>query len=475
MKNKILKLSKAAAFAIIFAYSQTFAYSQIEIEDNFNRLIVDGGVNLIIEAADRNSIFNSDDKEKVNFIYVVKNEELTIKSKSGEELNLVLNYKNLESIDLLGTATLKSNNILRSKNLTINTSSATELTLELEVDSFFVVAAGASELSLFGNANFLKANISGATELNSVDLKANYIDIVVSGASEAKLFAENSLNARASGVSQIEVVNNPQDKNIELSGMANVNFKDKKTEIEISEKNDTIKKEEGKTLSLKAESPNRENRRNRKSNFNGHLAGVELGFTNYLNPQNNLELPNQYNFLNLSQAKSSTIQINLFEQNLPLISNNLGLVTGLGWWFRNYRFDNNVVLVNDSAGITGFRDTSKNYSKSKLTTSYLVVPLLLELQTNRKGGLRSFHIAAGGYAGVKLHSRTRVVYEVNDDKQKINTPSDFHINQFEYGLTARIGWGSFNFFANYSLSTFFNKNKGPELYPISVGITLLSF
>ena len=38
--------------------------------------------------------------------------------------------------------------------------------------------------------------------------------------------------------------------------------------------------------------------------------------------------------------------------------------------------------------------------------------------------------------------------------------------------TARIGWGWVNVFATYSLTTLFKTDRGPELYPFSVGLTI---
>ena len=49
------------------------------------------------------------------------------------------------------------------------------------------------------------------------------------------------------------------------------------------------------------------------------------------------------------------------------------------------------------------------------------------------------------------------------------------MNTFRYGLTARVGLGFIRFYANYDLVPLFQKDRGPELYPVSVGITILSF
>ena len=55
------------------------------------------------------------------------------------------------------------------------------------------------------------------------------------------------------------------------------------------------------------------------------------------------------------------------------------------------------------------------------------------------------------------------------DKQSFNT------NPFRVSATVRGGVGWFNVFATYSLTPLFENGRGPELYPFTVGVTLLGF
>ena len=49
------------------------------------------------------------------------------------------------------------------------------------------------------------------------------------------------------------------------------------------------------------------------------------------------------------------------------------------------------------------------------------------------------------------------------------------LKRFRVSLTARAGVGWFNVFATYSLTPLFESGSGPELYPFSVGVTLVGF
>jgi hypothetical protein len=50
-----------------------------------------------------------------------------------------------------------------------------------------------------------------------------------------------------------------------------------------------------------------------------------------------------------------------------------------------------------------------------------------------------------------------------------------NIEKLRYGVTARVGWKFINLMGFYSLTDLFTKDKGPEIYPISIGISLMPF
>ena len=105
--------------------------------------------------------------------------------------------------------------------------------------------------------------------------------------------------------------------------------------------------------------------------------------------------------------------------------------------------------------------------KTKLTVSYLTAPLILELKTPLRMGSSRLYLAGGVIGGLHIGSHTKYKYEKDKEKYK----SNYHINTFKYELTGRIGFGDFCIFANYSLSTLFKEGKGPELYPLMIGIS----
>lgn len=231
-----------------------------------------------------------------------------------------------------------------------------------------------------------------------------------------------------------------------------------------NEKSDTVMFE---TDSLSCDTMNPEDKK-----FNGHWAGIEIGLNNYINDAGSLNLSKENEFLKLNPGKSWAFSFNFAEFNIPLYKNYIGITTGLGLTINNYRFENDITLFKNSDTLSYYYDTTRNISKNKLTSTYLMAPLLLEFQIPVFKTRLNF--AVGGYAGVRVGGHTKQIFEIDGIEATDKIHDSFYVNPWKYGLTARLGGEDIQLFINYDMSTMFEENKGPKLYPITVGITLLN-
>ncbi|PKP23129.1 MAG: hypothetical protein CVU05_00980 [Bacteroidetes bacterium HGW-Bacteroidetes-21] len=204
--------------------------------------------------------------------------------------------------------------------------------------------------------------------------------------------------------------------------------------------------------------------------FNSHWGGIGIGLNGYLNNANEFKPLTVDNYLDLNQGKSWSVSLNLIETNIPIFKKYVGLATGLGLEFDNYRLANNVILINDSAKLYSYTDTMTNYKKNKLAVTWLTVPLVLEFNVPTHD--KSINLGVGLLGAVRIGSHTKLVSEYKDNDIKEKSRGDYHMNWFRYGLTGQIGYGSVGVYVNYSLSSLFKTNEGPELYPWSAGIHL---
>jgi hypothetical protein len=211
--------------------------------------------------------------------------------------------------------------------------------------------------------------------------------------------------------------------------------------------------------------------------FNPHWAGLEVGVnimtgTDYSIYGENYE--NFGDFLDLNPGKSLSWNLNFAEFAFKNESKTFGVVTGLGLSFNDYTFNDPVSIEKlDGGGMTvpvylPNDSEGSGIKKSKLHVNYITAPLLLEVKTPLRMGSSRMYLAGGVIGSLYLGSHTKYKY-YKGGKEK--SKSGYNINQWKYELTGRIGFGDFCVFANYSMTSLFKDGKGPEAYPLMIGVS----
>ena len=204
--------------------------------------------------------------------------------------------------------------------------------------------------------------------------------------------------------------------------------------------------------------------------FKGHWEGIEFGFNAFDKPDYSMYSAADKDFMSLNQGKSLEFDFNFYELNIGLCKNYVGLVSGMGLSFNNYRFENPYTLQKGQFMTEPVSLNPENLSKTKLAITYLNVPLLLEFQIPVNHNEGRLFVNGGIIGGVKIGSHTKVKYGDKKDKDR----SGFNLNSFKYEATARVGYKDICLFANYSLTPLFQSGKGPELTPFTIGISFLN-
>ena len=240
------------------------------------------------------------------------------------------------------------------------------------------------------------------------------------------------------------------------------------TSIRIGNRNfDVIDNHAGTRIHVTREKP--EKRKN-YGKYNGHWGGFEMGVNTFHTSDYSAYAGTTFGeFFDLNHAKSLTVNINFAEYAFSNERNTIGLVTGLGLNMMDYRFDQPMTVTKDteSGMIVPVYLESTGFKKSKLNVTYLTAPMILEVATPLRFNQHRLTLGAGVIGGLNIGSRTKIKTDDGKTKDRRN----FNINPLKYELTGRVGLGELTLFANYGMTPLFRDGKGPELVPLTIGVS----
>lgn len=212
--------------------------------------------------------------------------------------------------------------------------------------------------------------------------------------------------------------------------------------------------------------------------FKGHWAGVEFGVNGFLSPDYSLYPDEEDGFLENDLLRSNVLNLNIlqYSKKLQQNRNTIGLVTGLGLSLQSFRLNNNTTLVLDeNRKVFPEKLVFESNQKSKLSSVYLQVPILIEFQIPVGNEANRIYISGGITGSKRLDTHTKVKYRKDGKREKLKSPGDYSISDYSVAGTFRLGYRFVNLFASFDLVPMFEDRRGPVLYPFSFGIKLISF
>ncbi len=480
----------------------------------FNQVHVSGSMEVKLHQSDTYFLqVDAEEKYHDEITMDVRNGVLTLENKSkrsapNKKIHASVGLPHLAAVKAGGAVKIIGEGTFRGDFLRIDAGGATSVKLLIDYEEVESKISGASRLTLDGTAGKHSSEISGASKLEAKGLKTGAAYITASGASKAHVFALDYLETKTSGSAKIQVDKKPDvwhsnNQMIDLGDLTDGKPFTDTTRMKIGRKHieiidgDSVKISIGSRSVVIDEKGNVNVERKRKHKFNGHWAGFELGFNGLLTPNFDMNYAKEDAYLDLRMEKSINVNLNFFEQNIPLNKRNtFGMVTGLGFSWNNYRFGNNVFITPDSLELKGYYMEGVEMRKSKITNLYLTLPLMFEVQSRAVRKRDKLHLSVGVVGGWRIRTHTKLYYEeANKDfwlrdpasgellPNKMSSPGgssriidknhdSFHMRPFKLDASVRAGWGVIQLYANYSLFSLFIDDRGPELYPISVGISL---
>lgn len=446
----------------------------------FNKIYLSGSVDVIYTNSDTLSLTLKGEKTDLQKINIKQDNGALYISNSGSSLSGVKIYlKNnaLNYIQSAGSINFKSNSLINCDSMSINSSGASDVKLKIKANKINCIQSGASDVSLTGETKQLQLLTSGASTFKGYNLNASNANVISSGASTAKVNVIENINANASGASNIKIKGEVNQIITEATPGASITKVKKQNNSDKAE-SDTLTFNWKKKKIVVVSNDNElyiDNKIPEPKSFK-HWKGFSVGINGYMNSTGGINLPKQYNYMDLNYSRSFNFQLNSLEQQFNIIDNHFKFIVGLGLDFRLYELSNKTILNADSSFTHGVIDSTNTYTyrKNKLRNSYLQIPLLFELNTSNNPN-KTFHLAFGVIGQVMLGASTKQELEQNKFEITKHKSDTYNFNPFAAKAHVNFGYRNWTVYAEYNLTPLFQSGKGPELYPFTAGIRLIPF
>lgn len=201
----------------------------------------------------------------------------------------------------------------------------------------------------------------------------------------------------------------------------------------------------------------------------GSYTGVNL-FYSGLTGKNLGSLPGNGTFME-SGTKSIGVDINLLD--FVIYSHRrFGIVSGLGLESNNFNFNNNMALTTGDNDFTqpdySYADRGVNLTKSKLTTTYLNIPLMFQFRLGSVAReYRGTWLSLGVVGGIRLQSYNKIK---SREEGKQRNFGDFNLRNLHWGVMVSAGMGIISINAKYFPQSIFRNGYGPHVEQFSVGV-----
>ncbi len=485
----------------------------------FNRIDAGAADNIIIltKGNPPYSVVTETDENLVDAIRVsVSNQTLhfSYANLNPTKLKFYITVPTLVSVKASGAAVVKGADTLTGQMFKVSGSGAANVNLTLQYAHVSVKASGAADIRLSGKTATLYADASGAADIKAGHLVSDSVYAKASGAADVRVNAQKYLSKDVSTAASVRLINS-SGKTVQVkkpgqpahvvvySNPLSANNWNDTTRVNIGSihveviDGDTTKVTLGRHTLIVDDNGDVKWKRTKPVKFNGHWGGVDLGINGYFTPAFNTDYGKAYGYLNQRYEKSINVNLNLFEQNIAFNkAKTIGLVTGVGFSFNDYRFSNPTYLSPDSNELSGFYMRGVNVRKSKLSLFYLTVPVLFEFQTNNDRRSHRFFVNFGVIVNARLRTHTKIYFnEANkqyyledpasgnllpgyyttpnrDNRNIVKSVNSFNLQPFRFDATVRLGYGTVSLYATYALNKMFLKGQGPDLNQWSAGISV---
>ncbi|MEO6348122.1 MAG: head GIN domain-containing protein [Aquaticitalea sp.] len=194
----------------------------------YDKIEVSNGLDVYLTQADTESISVQAD-ENLHDMIITKIEGNVLKIYTDGNISfskaqkVMVSFKNVSIISSSSGSDVYSTNTFKTQSIKLETSSGSDMTLDINAQSITCSTSSGSDLKLSGSTTKLTANASSGSDINAKDLKAETTHVEASSGADISVNTSKELYADADSGGDIKYTGNPSKvkKNDTVSGSIN--------------------------------------------------------------------------------------------------------------------------------------------------------------------------------------------------------------------------------------------------------------
>ena len=190
----------------------------------FDQLVIDGALKVVLKQDSSYALKIEADSNVMEFIKAdVSGSKLTLKLKDGaycggDSVLVYAGIGELKEINGSGSVQMRTDGVINGKDLTMNFSGTSNISLNLSVANLKTKMDGVSKLNLSGQTGTHNLTTTGSSETTAYNFIAGVYDIQITGNGKASINVLNELKVRTDGSSEIYYKGNPKKIDEKKSG-----------------------------------------------------------------------------------------------------------------------------------------------------------------------------------------------------------------------------------------------------------------
>jgi hypothetical protein len=187
-----------------------------KLNADFSRVKVSSGIDLYIKQGNKTKLTVEADENLHDYIKTeVRGDQLRIyvdgniwRAKSRK---VYVTVKEIEELKATSGSDVISQSVIQANRLSVSTSSGADMRIEVEADDIISSSSSGSDLSISGTSETHSTSASSGSSIRAYDLESKEVTAKVSSGANIRVYAKESIDAKASSGGDIRYKGSPKN------------------------------------------------------------------------------------------------------------------------------------------------------------------------------------------------------------------------------------------------------------------------